>query len=128
RDRQGRLVALIRQRNRRNLMTALQDHRGRPRVAITGIGVKTPAGNEVDTFWKTLAAGRSAAAPLTIIDPSALPVKFGCEVRDFDPTAYLNPKEARRLDRVTQLGLAAAVDALADAGDVNTDPARCAVV
>ncbi len=109
-------------------MTALQDHRGRPRVAITGIGVKTPAGNDVDTFWKTLAAGRSAAAPLTIIDPSALPVKFGCEVHDFDPTAYLNPKEARRLDRVTQLGFAAAADALADAGDVNTDPARCAVV
>ena len=51
-------------------MTALQDHRGRPRVAVTGIGVKTPAGNDVDTFWQTLVAGRSAAAPLTIIDPT----------------------------------------------------------
>ena len=109
-------------------MTALQDHRGRPRVAITGIGVKTPAGNDTDTFWQTIVSGRSAAAPLTIIDASELPVKFGCEVHDFDPTAYLAPKEARRLDRVTQLGFAAAADALADAGDVNTDPARCAVV
>ena len=60
-------------------MTAA-DHRGRPRVAITGIGVKTPAGNDAETFWKTLVAGRSAAAPLTLIDPTALPVRFGCEV------------------------------------------------
>jgi 3-oxoacyl-[acyl-carrier-protein] synthase II len=109
-------------------MTALQDHRGRPRVAITGIGVKTPAGNDADTFWQTLVAGRSAAAPLTIIDASALPVRFGCEVAGFDPTAYVGPKEARRLDRVTQLGLAAAIDAIGDAGEVNADPARCAVV
>ena len=55
-------------------------------------------------------------------------MQFGCEVHDFDPTAYLGPKEARRLDRVTQLGFAAAADALADAGDVDADPARCAVV
>jgi 3-oxoacyl-[acyl-carrier-protein] synthase II len=109
-------------------MTAFQDHRGRPRVAVTGIGVKTPAGNDAGTFWQTLVAGRSAAAPLGIIDASALPVRFGCEVAGFDPTEYVGPKEARRLDRVTQLGLAAAVDALSDAGEVHADPARCAVV
>ena len=55
-------------------------------------------------------------------------MQFGCEVHDFDPTAYLGPKEARRLDRVTQLGFAAAADALADAGDLGADPARCAVI
>jgi 3-oxoacyl-[acyl-carrier-protein] synthase II len=109
-------------------MSTAQDHRGRTRVAVTGVGVKTPAGTDIDGFWATLTSGRSAAARLTRIDPSDLPVQFGCEVPDFEPTAYLGTKEARRLDRVTQLGFAAAVDALADAGDVNADPARCAVV
>src|SRR5690349_16159517 len=104
------------------------DHRGRMRVAVTGVGVKTPAGNDIDTFWSTLVAARSMAAPISRYDASALPVRFGCEVRDFDPTAYLAAKEARRVDRVTQLGFAAASDALADAGDVGADPARSAVI
>ncbi len=82
-------------------MSTAQDHRGRTRVAVTGIGVKTPAGTDVDAFWETLSSGRSAAARLTRIDPSDLPVQFGCEVPDFDPTAYLGAKEARRIDRVT---------------------------
>ena len=89
---------------------------------------RPPPGTTSTTFWETISSGRSAAALLTIIDPSDLPVQFGCEVADFDPTAYLGAKEARRLDRVTQLGFAAAADALADAGDVDADPARCAVV
>ena len=55
-------------------------------------------------------------------------MRFGCEVRDFDPTVYLGAKEARRLDRVTQLGFAAAADALADAGELGADPARSAVI
>jgi 3-oxoacyl-[acyl-carrier-protein] synthase II len=105
-----------------------EDHRGRPRVVVTGIGVKSPAGNDVETFWSTLSAGRSAAADLTLIDAAALPVRFGCEVHDFDPTDYVGAKEARRIDRVTQLGLAAAADALADAGELAVDPARCGVV
>jgi 3-oxoacyl-[acyl-carrier-protein] synthase II len=104
------------------------DERGRFRVAVTGLGVKTPAGNDLDSFWSTLAAGRSTAATITRFDPSALPVRFGCEVRDFDPTVYVGPKEARRLDRVTQLGFAAAADALADSGDSGADPARSAVI
>ncbi len=89
------------------------DHRGRVRVAITGLGVKTSAGTDLDSFWSTLASGRSTAAGIERYDPSDLPVRFGCEVRDFDPTQYLGPKEARRVDRVTQLGFAAAADALA---------------
>jgi 3-oxoacyl-[acyl-carrier-protein] synthase II len=104
------------------------DHRGRPRVAVTGMGVKTPAGNDLSSFWSTIAAGRSTAATMTRFDPTPLPVRFACEVRDFDPTAYLGPKESRRVDRVTQLGFAAAADALADAGEVGTDPARAAVI
>src|SRR3954447_24591422 len=104
------------------------DHRGRPRVAVTGLGVKTPAGTELDGFWTRLASGPSTAATPTPFEPSPPPVKFGCEVVDFDPTSYLGPKESRRVDRVTQLGFAAAADALADARERTADPARCAVV
>ncbi|MDQ1433196.1 MAG: 3-oxoacyl-[acyl-carrier-protein] synthase [Actinomycetota bacterium] len=104
------------------------DHRGRVRVAVTGLGVKTGAGSDIETFWSTLAAGRSTAAGITRYDPSDLPVRFGCEVLDFDPTAYLGAKDARRVDRVTQLGFAAAADALADAGEHRCDPARSAVI
>ena len=107
---------------------SMVDHRGRVRVAITGLGVKTPAGTDLDTFWATLAAGRSTAAGIARYDPADLPVRFGCEVRDFDPTEHLGPKEARRVDRVTQLGFAAAVDALTDAGEHRCDPARSAVI
>jgi 3-oxoacyl-[acyl-carrier-protein] synthase II len=104
------------------------DHRGRPRVAVTGIGVKSPAGNDVESFWSQLLDGRSAAAPIARFDASELPVRFACEVPELDLDSYFGAKEARRFDRVTQLGVAAAADALADAGDVQYDPARCAVV
>src|SRR5262245_15353519 len=104
------------------------DHKGRHRVAITGIGLKTPAGQDVETFWSTLNANRSVAATLQRFDPSELPVRFGCEVLDYDPTQYVGPKEARRLDRVTHLGLGAAADALADAGELRNNPARSAVI
>ena len=109
-------------------MNEAVDARGRPRVAVTGLGVKTPAGTDLETFWARLLSGRSTAATIQRYDPSPLPVRIGCEVHDFDPTAYLGPKEARRVDRVTQLGFAAAADALADAGDPGADPARCAVI
>jgi len=104
------------------------DARGRPRVAITGIGVKTPAGTTVDALASRLRSGQSTAATIQRFDPSPLAVRIGCEVIDFDPTVYLGAKESRRVDRVTQLGFAAASDALADAGDPGADPARCAVV
>jgi 3-oxoacyl-[acyl-carrier-protein] synthase II len=104
------------------------DHRGRPRVAVTGVGVKTPAGCDVATFWDNVLAGRPTAGPITNFDASALPVRFACEVKDFDAVAYLGPKEVRRVDRVAQLGFAAAIDALRDAGDPAADPARSAVV
>ena len=101
---------------------------GRKRVAITGMGVKTPAGNDLDSFWSGLLAAESKADTWTLIDPDGVPVKFGCEVKDFDPTAYLNVKEARRQDRVAQLGFAAAVDAVKQAGELGADPARCSVM
>jgi 3-oxoacyl-[acyl-carrier-protein] synthase II len=102
---------------------------GRHRVAVVGIGVKTPAGLTVDTFWSALLEGRSNAGPIQRFDGSGLPVGFACEVGpDFDPVDYLGPKESRRSDRVAHLGFAAATDALASAGALNADPARCGVV
>ncbi len=104
------------------------DHRGRRRVAVTGLGVVTPAGATVTDLWSTVLAGRSVAGPITRSDASDHPVGAVCEVRDFDPTVVLGPKEARRTDRVAQLGLAAAAQAVTDAGEHGADPARCAVV
>jgi 3-oxoacyl-[acyl-carrier-protein] synthase II len=108
--------------------TDSRDARGRVRVAVTGLGVKTPAGTTLDAFWSRLLSGRTTAATIKRYDPSDLPVRIGCEVPDFEPTDYLGAKEARRMDRVTQLGVAAAADALTDAGDPGADPARCAVI
>jgi 3-oxoacyl-[acyl-carrier-protein] synthase II len=107
----------------------MNDHRGRPRVAVTGMGVKAPAGCDLETFWARLCAADSAAGPIQAFDATNEPVRFACEVRDFDPGAYFGPKEVRRQDRVTQLGFAAAADALEDAGELGvTDPDRCAVI
>jgi len=97
------------------------DHRGRPRVVVTGMGVKTPAGQTVDTMWQTMLAGETMAAEVTLFDPSEHSVKIACEVRDFDAVPYVGPKEVRRTDRATLLGVAAAADAIADAGSVATD-------
>jgi 3-oxoacyl-[acyl-carrier-protein] synthase II len=110
------------------MQPAALDAFGRPRVAITGVGVKTPAGQDVDSFWAGLLAGRSMAAQITDVELGDLPIRMACQVKGFDPTAYLGAKESRRVDRVAQLGLAAAADALGDAGPITVDPARCAVV
>ena len=82
----------------------------------------------METFWSTLCAGRSTAGPIQAFDASNEPVNFACEVRDFDPVSYFGPKDARRQDRVAQLGFAAAADALEDAGELGADPGRCAVI
>lgn len=105
-----------------------RDHLGRPRVAVTGIGVKAPAGNDIASFWATVRAGKSMARTIEQFDPSELPVRFACEVRDFDPVEYFGPKEVRRQDRVTHFGFAAATDAIKDAGELDADPSRCAVI
>jgi 3-oxoacyl-[acyl-carrier-protein] synthase II len=108
-----------------------RDHRDRPRVAVTGLGVKTPAGQTVEDMWRTLLAGEPTAGPITLYDTSAHGVNLACEVRDFDPVPYVGPKEPRRTDRAALLGVAAAIDAIADAtsgAELGADPLRCAVV
>jgi 3-oxoacyl-[acyl-carrier-protein] synthase II len=99
---------------------SLRDRKDRPRVVVTGLGVKTPAGKTVDEFWDGLLAGRSTAAPVTLYDASAHSVGFGCEVPDFDAVPYVGPKEVRRTDRAALLAIAAAADAIADATDSST--------
>ena len=94
------------------------DHRGRPRVVVTGMGVKTPAGLTVDSMWETLLAGTTRAATITLFDPTEHSVRIACEVRDFDAVPYVGPKEVRRTDRATLLAVAAAADAVTDAGAV----------
>jgi len=103
----------------------------RRRVAVTGMGVKTPAGLDLDTFWKTLLAGKSAAKSIDGYDISEHPVTFACEIHDFDPVPYMGVKEARRADRVGQFGLTAAIDAVSASGVAEpgvVDPARVGVI
>src|SRR5919201_1076077 len=89
---------------------------GRRRVVITGIGAVTPLGNDAETTWRNLLAGESGAGPITQFDPRDYFVNFACEVKDFDPSQWIERKQARRMDRFSQLILAAARQAEADSG------------
>jgi 3-oxoacyl-[acyl-carrier-protein] synthase II len=88
----------------------------RRRVVITGMGTISPVGNDVPTFWDSLLAGRSGAGLITAYDASDQAVQIAAEVKDFDPTAFLGRRQARRTDRFTQLVLVSADQAIADAG------------
>jgi 3-oxoacyl-[acyl-carrier-protein] synthase II len=96
---------------------------GRRRVVITGLGAVTPLGNDVETTWQNLVAGRSGAGEITQFDSSDYAVHFACEVKDFDPTEYIDRKQARRMDRFAHLIVAAARQAEADSGIAIADEA-----
>jgi len=85
------------------------------RVVITGLGVISPIGNDVDTFWKNMAAGVSGAAPIESFDASDYDIRIACEVKDFDPTKWMDRKVARRLDRSIKFSIATTRQALDDA-------------
>src|SRR5436190_9112244 len=89
---------------------------GQRRVVITGIGAVTPLGNDAETSWQNLLAAESGAGPITQFDSSGYFVNFACEVSDFDPSNWIERKQARRMDRFAQLVLAAARQAEADSG------------
>jgi len=86
------------------------------RVVITGMGALTPVGNTVDEYWKNLLAGKSGAAPITQFDASEYPTKFACEVKGFDPLAFMDRKLVQRTDPFTHFAIAAAEMAIKDSG------------
>jgi 3-oxoacyl-[acyl-carrier-protein] synthase II len=88
----------------------------RRRVVITGLGVISPVGNSVPEAWDSLTAGRSGIGRITKFDPAAFKAQIAGEVKNFDVTAYLSAKEARRMDSFIHFGMAAGIQALRDAG------------
>jgi 3-oxoacyl-[acyl-carrier-protein] synthase II len=103
----------------------------RRRVVVTGFGCLTPVGNDVATTWRSLLAGESGAGPITKFDASKFPVRFAAEVKGFDPVLFMDRKEAKRADAYTQYAVAAAVQAMHDAGFAEGngyDPDRTGVI
>ncbi|HEY3807859.1 MAG TPA: beta-ketoacyl-ACP synthase II [Kofleriaceae bacterium] len=86
------------------------------RVVITGIGLVTPIGNDLETTWSALLAGKNGAAPTTLFDTTDFATKFSCEVKGWEPSKWFDKRELKHLDRFLQFGVAAGMMALADAG------------
>jgi len=106
-------------------MTTNGSMNGRRRVVITGLGALTPLGTDVESTWDALVAGRSGAAEITQFDSTDYAVHFACEVKGFDPTEYIDRKQARRMDRFAHLIVAAARQAEADSGiSIEAEPDR----
>lgn len=100
------------------------------RVVVTGMGALTPLGNNVQDYWNGLINGVSGADMITLFDASKFRTKFACEIKGFEPTQYLDKKEARKIDRFTQLALVVSDQAMTDAGLTrdNINPDRVGVV
>ena len=86
------------------------------RVVVTGLGALTPIGNTIDEFWKSLINGKSGAAPITHFDATNFKTRFACEVKNFNPTDFLDRKEARKMDKFTQYAMVASQEAIDDSG------------
>jgi 3-oxoacyl-[acyl-carrier-protein] synthase II len=97
----------------------------RARIVITGIGALTPLGKDAESSWNTLIAGESGAGPITHFDATEYSVHFACELKNFEPTEWMDRKTARRMDRFAQMIVAAARQAEADSGiDIAKEPDR----
>lgn len=98
---------------------------GLQRVVVTGLGAVTPIGNNVAEYWSGLTSGRNGVASISLFDAANHACRFAAEVKEFDPTGFIEPKEAKRWDRFCKFGVVAAKQALAHAGleitDVNAD-------
>ena len=96
------------------------------RVVITGLGAVTPLGNSVPEYWDGLKNGKNGIAPITAFDTQGYKASVAGEVRDFDPTTFLDKKEAAHMDRNCHFALAAAKEALGQSGlmESGTDPFR----
>jgi 3-oxoacyl-[acyl-carrier-protein] synthase II len=100
------------------------------RVVVTGMGMVSPVGSTVQSAWDAVLRGESGIGPVTRFDVSAFPVRFGGQVRDFDVSQYMPPKEARRMDDFMHYGVAAGVQAVSDSGIdfQKCEAARCGAV
>ena len=99
------------------------------RVVITGMGIISPLGIGIDEYWQSLSTGRSGVGPITQFDASGYKVRIAAEVKDFEPTDYVDRKSARRMDRFAQLSVAAAGRAAENAGlDVAADAENIGVL
>lgn len=107
----------------------MKDHRNRQRVVITGLGAVSPLGNSVEQLWQGWMRAESGIRRITQFDPSDLPCQIAGEIPDFNPEDYMERKEARRIPRSGQIGLAAAMQAVHDAGlpDELPNSERCGV-
>ncbi len=99
------------------------------KIVITGMGAVTPVGNDVETFWQSLKGGKCGIAPISAFDTTDFKVKVAAEVKDFDPTDYMDKREAKRMDRFCHFALAAAAQAVEQSGlkEGNFDPYRTGV-
>ena len=86
------------------------------RVVITGIGLITPVGNDLEATWSSLLAGKNGAGPITQFDVTNYATKFGCEVKNWEPSKYFDKREVKHIDRFLQFGVAAASMAMEDSG------------
>ncbi|MBO8156266.1 MAG: beta-ketoacyl-ACP synthase II [Bacillaceae bacterium] len=86
------------------------------RVVVTGMGAVTPVGNDVNSMWESLIQGESGIDKVTRVNPDDFPAKVAAEVKDFDPTLYMDKREVRKMDLFTQYAMAAAKMAVEDAG------------
>ena len=100
------------------------------RIVVTGIGTLTPIGNDLATYWESLINGVSGSDMITQFDASKFKTRFACEIKGFDPEAHMEKKEARKLDRFSQIALVASDQAVADAGITkdNVDHDRVGVI
>ena len=100
------------------------------RVVVTGLGIVSPVGSTVASAWDAVLRGESGIGPVTRFDVSAFPARFGGQVRDFDVSQYISPKEARRMDDFMHYGVAAGMQAVTDSGIdfTKTDPGLCGAV
>ncbi|MBU0927191.1 MAG: beta-ketoacyl-ACP synthase II [Spirochaetes bacterium] len=100
------------------------------KAVITGMGVVSPIGNDIDTFWAAIKAGKSGLGPITRFDASGFDSRIAAEVKDFDPSAYMDKKDARKMALFTQFAVAASVQAWRQAGleGSSVDLERTAVV
>ena len=100
------------------------------RVVVTGIGALTPIGNNLNDYWNGLIQGVSGADLITLFDATKFKTRFACELKNFDPLQHLEKKEARKVDRFTQIALASSDEAVKDSGidKATMNPDRIGVV